>query len=402
MTRALFVTWDGADQDYMTSLFLPLLARAQRPGLKLGVCQLTWAGPKVRERTAETARALGVDYSVHTIWRKPPLAATMATAARGAALLARIAREQGYDVLFPRSIMPAAMALGAKRLLGAEVRLAFDADGLAADERVDFAGWRNSGGMYQAYRIIEARALRASYAVMTRTHSAAQVLEARAGAGFDPARVHVIPNGKDAAIYAPGDETSRARQRAAESVPQDAPWLVCVGSLGPQYYPDRMLALFERVWTRDARARLHIATGQAEVVAPLIAGKPWADAVRIGRVAPADVPALMAAATASVALRAPTFSQRGVHPIKVAESLLCGTPVIATRGVGDLDEALDIQVGCLLDDPSDASLDAAARWVLEVAQPEREALRAACRARGLERYDLDRCADALAAMLSAR
>ena len=404
--RALFITWDGDAQDYMSSLFLPLLGRAQRPGLQIDVCQFTWASDDARARIAERAQAHGVRYQGHALWRRPALPAAAAMIARGAAHLAWQAPD--YDLWMPRSIMPAAMTLSASSMRrawpgqGQAPGLVFDADGLSADERVDFAGWSPTGPMYRLYREIEAQTLRRARAVMTRTRAARDVLVARAGAGFAAEAVHVIPNGKDAARFHPGDEASRRRTRAQEGVPEDAPWLLCVGSLGPQYYPAQLLTLFERLWRLDARSRLHVLTGQPGEITSRLPDAPWAKHVWVGRVLPEVVPEYLAACTASVALRAPTFSQRGVHPIKVAESLLCGAPVLATRGVGDLDLDLDSSVGYLMDTPSPEALEGAARWIITQAGDARarDALRARCRARGLERYDLDRCAQALAQLLT--
>ena len=114
--------------------------------------------------------------------------------------------------------------------------------------------------------------------------------------------------------------------------------------------------------------------------------------VVVRRVPPGQVPSYLAAADLGLAFRAPSFSQRGVCPIKVGEYLLCGTPVLATRGVGDVDAYLDgANLGTLLDDLSQETLEAAAAWFVE-ARGARAAQREASRERGVALFGLDACA----------
>lgn len=61
-----------------------------------------------------------------------------------------------------------------------------------------------------------------------------------------------------------------------------------------------------------------------------------------------EVPFYLGAADLAFALRQPSFSMQGVAPIKLGEYLLCGLPVIASKGIGDTETILEQFKECYL------------------------------------------------------
>lgn len=400
--RVLFVTWDGPAQNYMQSLFFPTFARAQREGgLKMGVLQFTWGDAAHIASIAESARAHDLLYTRHDVLRRPLKLAIPAMILYGAQRILKLVDEQGWDTLMPRSIIPAAMCLLALKQRP-DLRLVYDADGFMADERVDFAGWSPNGVTYRLFRDWEAQAVRRAEAVMTRSHDAKQILQARAGAGYDADKIHVIPNGKDAEAFSPLDPTQRAAVREELGISPEAPLLVYAGSLGPQYHPEAMLALFDILHRRDPSARLLVLSRMREVIEALLPTlSPEArQGVILHQCTAAEVSRYLAASDLGLSLREPSFSQRGVCPIKVAEYLLCGLPVVMLRGVGDLDRRFaDLPALYVLDDLSHASLEQVADW-LEQGRGEHAARwRALAREAGEREFSLDHVAASLHAMV---
>jgi glycosyltransferase involved in cell wall biosynthesis len=389
--RILFVTWDGPGPNYHESLFLPILARARRSGDEVHLLQYGW---DAEERTASVraaARRLGMPYTARRVWRRPKAPATAAMIARGAGEIVRYARRHNVEVLMPRSLIPAGMALLATRALRG-VKVLFDADGLMADERADFGGWSRDGAPYRILRAVERAAVRRADATITRTRRAKELLVERAGPEVDR-RIRVVCNGKDAEVFHPGTAARRSEIRAELGLSEEAPLLVYAGSLGPQYHPDRIAALAAAVRARDARAHLLLLTGSTDRAREVCRAhmlEPGAYTAR--RVAPQEVAQYLAAADAGIAFRTPSLSQLAVAPVKVGEYLLCGVPVLSTRGIGDLEDQLDSATGRFLNALDDASLEAAAAWLTETVRPSRAAHRDRCRRRGLEEFSLERSA----------
>lgn len=386
-----FITWDGPDQNYMESLFLPIFARVAERGEDIGFSTLQFTWDFDTSSIEAASERLDFGYESADVLRKPLKPATALMIAIGGGKVIDFCNRHQIDMLMPRSIITAAMVLIARKALP-DVKICFDADGFVADERVDFLGWSSSGLTYRIFRDVEAQMARVADSVVVRTHRAKEILRARAGSGVDPDKIFVVSNGKDADAFRPLDEAMRLQVREDAGVPSDAPWIVYAGSIGPQYHPLEMLRFFELVRKRRPDARLQILTGQVDEMRGHVVDAGLGDFVDVRRVPPDDVPRYLGAADVGLALRQPTFSQRGVAPIKVGEYLLCGLPVVATRGVGDIDDQLDPSVGHLLDRLDDDALSDAVGWFFDEVLAEREAFRTRCRKLGVEEFAMDTCA----------
>ena len=385
--KVLFVSWDGPEQNYHESLFMPILAQGRRPGDEVHLFQYGWDSETRNASVRTEASRLGMPYTARSVWRTPQVPATAAMIAKGAVDLVRYARRHRIDVLMPRSTIPAAMALLALPALP-DARLLYDADGLMADERADFGGWSRQGLPYRTLRAIDDAVVRRADGVLTRTHRARGLLARRAGLD-DSSKIVVVSNGKDADRFRPGTARDRAATREALGVAEGAPLLVYVGTLGPQYYPDRLAAFAAAVQARRPDTHLLVLTGNGDLAfaACRDAGlDPSGYTVR--RAHPDDVPPYLAAADVGLAIRMVSLSQQAVAPIKVGEYLLCGLPVLSTRGVGDLDAQLDATVGKFVGPLDAADLQRAADWLLNEVMPERDAFRQACRERGVRTFSL--------------
>lgn len=387
--RVAFVTWDGPAQDYLASLFFPIFAGLVARGWDLRVWQFSFAPPERIAETRERARRLGIGYEAFPVRRRPRLVGVPATLAAAAPQIAARVRSEGIDVLMPRAILPAGIVQLAEPWMaraGSAPRIVFDADGLMADERVDFAGWRPEAPPYRVLRAIEARALRRADAVITRTRRAAEILAERDGTPGARAKIHVIPNPSDAERFRPAGALERTTTRASIGAGPDTLVLAHVGSLGTQYAPETTMALARAVRARRPDTRLLLLTGQIDVATRLLApgDESW---VHVDRVAPEEVGRLLAAADIGLAIRRASFSQQAVCPIKVGEYLLSGLPVVGSPGIGDVDEVLgEPGVGWMLR-PDDADALVTCAEALATWKPSAR-IRSRCRARGLAYFSL--------------
>jgi glycosyltransferase involved in cell wall biosynthesis len=398
--RALFLTWDGPQQSYLESLFFPIFSGLKAHGVELFVRQVTWASSAQLEPTRQAARRFHLTYDSLSI---PPRLrpALPAIVAYGAASALRYAAQHDIRTLFPRSLIPMAMALLARRARP-KLDLTFDADGFMADERLDFGGWRATGPAYRTMRHVEAAGVRSARSVVCRTHRAREILIERAGGDSHATRdkIFVAPNAKNAEEFSPGSDVSRAETRAQHGIAPETPWVVYVGSIGAQYCPQLMLGTFAKIQARRPDARLSCFTLHRELVDRLLPSYGLLPgSVEIRPAAPREVPGILAAGDLGFAFRRESFSQRGISPIKVGEYLLCGLPVVASR-VGDLDEQLGSSRAALLIDTAreESASSQIADWFLNAVLPERAELRRAARELGLRWFELERCVETYARM----
>jgi glycosyltransferase involved in cell wall biosynthesis len=391
----LFLTWDGPQQSYLESLFFPIFAGLRRRGIDVGVLQVTWARASQLSAVERAAERFGVRYrSCHVpeALRKAALPALLAYGSLTARL--QLERER-TRVIFPRSLLPMSMTLLGGLATGRV--LLFDADGFMADERLDFGGWRADSPAYRVLRRVEAAGVRRAHAVICRTEQARVILGERSGLGHDGAgKIFVAPNAKDANEFTVMSEPDRAVVRERNGIPRDAPWVVYVGSVGPQYCPELMLDCFAAIRQSRPDTRFSCFTFHAAQLKPLLDARGLTAAVEVSSLEPSQVRNVLAAADLGIALRRDVPSQRGVCPIKVAEYLLCGLPVV-TSPVGDLEAQLSGSAAAQLVDARNAT---AARsvgdWFAGEVLARREQLRVEARELGIRWFELSRCVETYA------
>jgi hypothetical protein len=164
------------------------------------------------------------------------------------------------------------------------------------------------------------------------------------------------------------------------------------GSIGPQYRLDEMLAFHRVVRAVRPDARFTLLTK-----ATVSAAEPGVEVIAVPT---AEIPAWHAAADLGISWRTPSFSMAGVCPIKVAEYLLAGLPVLGNTGIGDQDALLGPPAALLLPALGAPDLQRAAAWWLEDVIPHREEISAAARNLGERAFGLGAVARATAEALA--
>ncbi|WP_222929742.1 glycosyltransferase [Synechococcus sp. SYN20] len=385
----MFVTWDGPQVSYLEGLFLPIFVHLQTYGLQFHVLQFTWADPKGLSRVRSACERAGIPYRSISLWRRPVGFGSLIGVLIGGRLIQKLLRSWAIDVVMPRSTLPALATLCALRTQTFPV--VFDADGLPLDERVDFAGASPSGLVYRLLRDVEAEMVRISNVVLARSSKAAEILLARAGAGTAPDKFKIVRNGRDPENFAPVTAAERSFTRRELGFDDSTPVLVYAGSLGDQYCINEMLVLFAAVKRRRADSKLLILSGSPEIAcAALASKKSLADATSILSVSSDDVPRYLACADLGLSLRRRSFSMEAVAPIKVGEYLLCGLPVIASKGIGDTN-VLSSEIAFLLEKMDGTALERAAEWFCTTVIPVRATFVDHCRSVGLKYFSLDAC-----------
>lgn len=386
--RLLFITWDGPGTTYHETLFIPLLERSIARGDKVLILQFSWDADERGERLRDLASSKGMRFEHRRVHRGPAMWRLPFTMLAALGWLVRKARDGTYDTILARSMIPGALALCMGVLTHGRSRFIFDADGLSADERVEFGGWPSGGVRYRVFRWIERAAVRRADAVISRTSRAVSILRDRSGCPEE--KFIVVTNGKDGEEFHPVSSARRAVIRDHLQLPEGAPLLVYVGSIGPQYEPGFMLQVLARCLKREAQTHLLVLTSQRNhATVGALVDHVMRDRVILHEATPSQVPELLASADAGLAFRRPTFSQRAVAPIKIAEYLLCGLPVAYTSGVGDLDQLLDDRVSIAVGSAEPAEAERVAEWFATEVLEGRERFAEAAREVGLRRFSLD-------------
>ncbi|MCI5178430.1 MAG: glycosyltransferase [Candidatus Electrothrix sp. AW3_4] len=386
--RILFVTWDGPQVNYLEGLFLPIFKQLKKFGFHFHILQFTWGGSDRTHINHLVCKEAGIPYQAITIWRRPRGLGALLTVLLHSRTIRHVIRNQGIDIIMPRSILPGLSALLALR--NTSLQMIFDADGLPLDERVDFAGLSSSSVTYRLLRDIEAQAVRKADAVLTRSSVASRILLDRAGSETTAEKFHVVMNGRDSVVFSPGNKENRAAIRKNLGIPLHTPLIVYAGSVGSQYCMNEMFTFFRYLLSSRHDAHFLFLTGSPDSVLALLDSlRDMKESMTVRSVSAHDVPNYLAAADVGLALRRPSFSMQAVSPIKLGEYLLCGLPVIATRGIGDTSLFVKEHVGFLIDDACDDQLEKAATWFINKVLKIRNTFRERCRTEGVKHFSLD-------------
>lgn len=247
--------------------------------------------------------------------------------AAGTLAALRLARRHQVRLLHARSYLPAAIAWVVSRLTG--VPYVFDMRGFLGEEYVEAGLWTERDLRYRALRMAERVLLRDAAEIVVLTDSAAVRLrsEARYSKVVGRTPVSVIPCAVDLGRFHP--RTERA----------GTPTLVYAGSLGMWYLLDEMLKVYAYARELLPTLRLRVLNhGEAALVRDAVIGAELDTAeVEVRTASYDEMPDLLAEAHVGIALLKQVSSKSGSSPIKVAEYLACGLPVIVNAGLGDTD-----------------------------------------------------------------
>lgn len=390
MKNLLFITWDGPQTSYMEGLFMPIFQEIAKQGeYQFLVIQFTWADDKKIAHTKAAADKMGITYAAWPVLRKPNVSiGGLLTVLTAAGKIKKYIRENNIHMVMPRSTFPAMIVnqinfpfashaffpfrglrgsaffpfrglRGAsffpfRGLRGGKVpfrgfrgKLIFDADGLPIEERIDFAGLKKESFQYKLMKSAETKMLKSADAVITRSQKAIDIHTAHIGESFR-SKFSVVFNGRDKNLFA-YQQTIREKVRQELGL-KDEFLFVYAGSLGPQYCLNEMLEIFQ-AYAENHLAKFLILTGNTAFAEQNIPTE-LREHVILKSVPAEKVSFYLNGGDVAFGLRKPTFSMQGVAPIKLGEYLLCGLPVIASKGIGDTEKILENFEECYLYDHS--------------------------------------------------
>ncbi|MCD9853811.1 glycosyltransferase [Epilithonimonas sp. JDS] len=343
-TNILFITWDGPQTSYMEGLFMPIFQEITKlDDVKFHVLQFTWADEIKVSHTKNVAEKMGIKYSALPIIRKPNVSVgSLLTVFTSSGKIKKYIKENNIDIVMPRSTFPAMMI---NQIKDRNFKLIFDADGLPIEERIDFAGLKTDSFQYKLMKSAETKMLKNADAVITRSEKAIDVHISNIGED-NINKFSVVLNGRDKNLFKLNTD-SRTEARKELGL-KDEFLFVYAGSLGPQYCLPEMLEIFKTHLLKN-KSKFLILTGNTEFAEQNIPAELKSNII-LKSVKSDEVPFYLNAADLAFALRKPTFSMQGVAPIKLGEYLLCGLPVIASKGIGDTDDILENFEECYLYD----------------------------------------------------
>jgi glycosyltransferase involved in cell wall biosynthesis len=386
--RSLYISYFGALKHLSQTQVIPYLKglAANGVGVTLLSFEERWADPR-DEASARTAlaaelRQSGISWIALRYHKRPSLPATAwdVTVAVVVSFYLVICRRIG--VVHARSHVPAVPALLLKLLL--RRKLVFDLRGTMAEEYVDAGVWRRGSWAYRVTKSVERAALHHADAVVMLTSRIRDQLSAQEPSAL-ARKATVIPCCVDLSLYTAVDkEQARARLGLGRSRV-----MVYAGSLGGWYLTDEMVRLFLAARRIDPQMYFLVVT-QTPSLAEEAFSRCGVDggAFSVRTVPPRDVSVHLQAADFAISLIKPAPSKVSSSPTKVAEYLASGLPILANRGIGDVDEVIERhEVGVLIENLDELAYRQAVTSILALID-QGPGLATRCRRAAEEEYSL--------------
>lgn len=375
--RVLYISYNGMLEPLGQSQVIPYLRELSKEGVRFTLLSFERsaafepAGKAKCDALREELAEHGIEWHWLRYHQRPSVPATFYDVIAGVRYAQGLVKRNKIELVHARSHIPATMALALKRRFA--VKMIFDLRGLMAEEYVDAAHWQEGGVPYRLTKRMERRAFAASDGLVTLTERIWPVIRDWPGLCGRTLAHEVIPCCADLNRFK-FDEDARASVRAELNL-QDKLVVVYSGSIGGWYSTAEMADFFATLLrVRPDAHFLCLTRGPHELIERLmLERKIGADKYSVRAVAPADVAKYLSASDAGIAFYKPSLSRLATSPVKVAEYLACGLPVIVNAGVGDCDALIASEsIGALVRDFKEEEYTRAASAISESLTDERK------------------------------
>lgn len=387
--KVLYVSYDGALDPLGRSQIVPYLERMGGRGIKVSL--LTFEKPSSLADDREVAKldatlqGAGVQWHWKRYHKWPALLMTVWDVLGGVARGLWIARRARVTIIHARSYIAALIGLLIKRLTGAT--FVFDMRGFWADERVDGGFWRRESWFYRVAKYLEKRLLLGADGIVSLTHRGLTAVGEFPYMKGQSKPTVVIPTCVDLRLFRL-DGTRNARRLTG----LEGRFVVgYLGSLGTWYLFDEIVDFFFLVKSYRPETFLSLVVNADGnwVRERLKARCVTSGECRVDFLRREEVPQRLSTFDVSLLFYKAGWSRKATCPTKLGESLACGVPVVATAGIGDVDEFVTkYRVGVILRETTPSAYEEAWRELGELLA-EGPKLRARCREVAKEHFSLE-------------
>ncbi|MFH1508135.1 MAG: radical SAM protein [Candidatus Omnitrophota bacterium] len=381
-TRVLFVAYHSVAEPIMESQgFSYMRGLTKKNGIEYSL--LSFETRSSRDKAADIISHTGfpLKWRYSYYHQKPRSLATLFDIFRGIFIMSGMIVRRRVKIIHARGLISGLMAFLPARIFG--VKLFFDSRGLLADKYVGGGLLKEGGLTYRLMRWCEEFLLRQAdfFTVETRAH--AKELAGNWSNNGKKANMDVIPCCVDLDKF---DYSKFPRNSG-----QNKGFIIAyLGKIGTWYLIEEMLDFFKAMlqynpsasfcfFTQDDPAHLY-QLGESKGIAR--------DKIIVKKPLHGEVPELLSGVDAGIFFINP-YKRHNSSPIKYAEYLACGLPVVINSGIGDTDVITRQEhAGVVLDKFSPDNYKKAARELIGLF-PEKEALRARCRLAAEKYFSLD-------------
>lgn len=360
MASTLYICYFGVREPLVQTQVIPYLREIGKGGTAVSLLTFEpeplgrWE-PGEHDRIIRDLSDNGIAWHLLRYHKRPSVPATAYDVIRGTVRVARLVRREKFDVLHGRVHLPTLMGALARKFSRHKPKLLFDIRGFFPEEYTDAGVWPEGGWLYRAAKRVERWLMKESDGFVVLTENARDILfpESR-NTGIDKQGrpVEVIPCCVDLENRFSGDPSELRAQFREQLGISGRKVILHLGALGGLYLTDviaEFLAAAKRADEKAFGLFLTQSDPNSIVLKLQELGFERSDFL-VTKVAASEIQGYLEASDIALSIVKAGFATRSRSPTKIPEYLICGLPIVANRGVGDVDDLIEKnKVGVLLD-----------------------------------------------------
>lgn len=369
---SLYISYNGITEPITQSQVVPYLAGLSKKGIKFYL--LTYEKErlgKTENRKIEDSLKDKFNNELRPEWfclpyhKRPVVPATFFDVISGFFYALYIILKYKIDIVHARAIVAAMAGWPASKILSK--KFIFDTRGIDSEEYVDAGAWRRGGFKHVTVAFFESMITKSSDHVVVLTNRFLRILQDKYHA--HNIKFSVIPCAVDTERFKLGQGKDRD---LADRLRISGKFVITyIGSLGTWYMFTEMVAFFKVVKNIIENAHFLILTQTDKNYALSLVKDSGIspDFFTIDKASYDSVASYLSLCGAGIFFIKPVFSKLSSSPVKFAEYLACGLPVIMNSGIGDTEEIVrHNRVGVVIEGFDDTAYEKAVLDIMNLAK----------------------------------
>ena len=385
MIKALYISYNAITEPIVQSQVIPYLRELSKKDIKFYL--LTFEKKRMKKEEKNKIQNMlrkefhgGPDLEWFSLnyHKRPTVPATLFDIIVGCIYSIFIIIKNKIDVIHARAIVAALAGYPAAKMLSK--KFIFDTRGIDSEEYVDGDLWKRGGFKHKMVALSENGLIKSADHVIVLTERFLKILSQK----YRDRKIEfsVIPCAVDTDRFKPKKAKNSNAALAEKLGIRNKFVIVYTGSLGTWYMFSEMIDFFKIAVRLIKNAHFLILTQSDKTYAANLIKKKGLDMrhVTVTEAPSTAVPDYLAVCDIGIFFIKPVFSKLSSSPVKFAEYLSSGLPVVINACIGDTERMVKrYNLGTIVDEFNDEGYTKALKALMKMIEGERDALKSRCR-----------------------
>jgi len=344
--KVLYISYDGIFDPVGQSQIIPYLRGLVKKGIDIFLISFEKANQKRKKSFFYNHLLVNKDIRWFPLiyHKKPIIPATLFDIFHGVLKGWILVKKNKIKTIHARGYIAGIIAWILK--IFNNIKFIFDMRGFWPEEKVDSGAWTKKGLLYRLTKYLEEKMILGADEIVVLTETAKKFLIYK----HNLSNISVIPCCVDLETFSIG-----LNAPSSFSLPKNRLFIIYIGNTGTFYNFEEMAKFFQIFKRKIPEAFFLILSNNNKefILETMVKYNIKADDSFVSSVSHEEVPQFLNCSAFSLIFYRRVLSGRGCCPIKFAESLACGVPVLINSEIGDCDRIVkQNKVGVVLKDLS--------------------------------------------------